>query len=97
MRYFLSDLFRRYVNRAQSPISRQQRARQAAGTSVLSRTILRLISESETSISTSSDRVGGTLVVLVRQTPSMRGVGFGENSGAIASKNPSVYPSLVKL
>ena len=72
------------MSKAQSPISRQQRAIQAAGTRVLKRMTLSLSVES---ISTSPPSVGGMLLLTALHIPSMRGVSVGRNSGAITSTN----------
>ena len=95
MQYFLSDLVLLYRHSAQSPRSRQHRARQATGTSVLSRMYLWLMSSSDTL--TSSVIIGGMLLLVRLQIPSTVGVGVGRKSGAIASTNLKVYSSLVKL
>ena len=78
------------MQRAQSPIRKQQRATQTPGTIVLSRIALSLIVESDISISTSA-KVGGMLLLTKLHVPSIRGVGVGKNSGAMTFTNLGVY------
>ena len=80
------------MQRAQRPATRQHRATAEVGMMVLKRSTLSLWKSSSTSISI-SEIIGGTLLLTKLQVPSIRGVGVGVNSGAIASTNPSVYSS----
>ena len=83
---------RRYIQIAQKPISKQEKAATAAGITVPRRSTLSLIGE-ESMLSSLLKSVGGIFVLVMLHIPSITGVGVGINTGAIAETKSSLYLS----